>query len=349
MARIAVVLFNLGGPNSLEAVRPFLFNLFNDPAILDLPTPLRYALAKLISWRRAPVTRDIYTRLGGHSPLLDQTKGQREALERVLRERGHDVHCLIAMRYWEPFISEAVKRVAEIQPDQLVLLPLYPQFSGTTAGSSLVEWDRAARKAGLVVPTQRICCYPSLPGFVNTVARSTLAAINEVRAVAGEPRVLFSAHGLPLKMIQEGDPYQKQIVASVDAMVGAIGDPALDWRVCYQSRIGRMEWIGPSIREEIVKAGAERKPLVIVPISFVSEHSETLVELDIEYAQFARETGVPYYIRTPTVGRQAGFIDGLAGLVENALDPASSGQVITPEAPGFCEGCMCCPCASERT
>lgn len=342
MARLAVVLFNLGGPNSLEAVRPFLFNLFNDPAIMDVPAPMRYALAKLISWRRAPVTRDIYTRLGGHSPLLEQTKGQARALEVVLQKRGFDATCLIAMRYWEPFTREAVQRVREIKPDHLVLLPLYPQFSGTTAGSSLNEWDREAQKIGFSIPTSRICCYPTLPGFIKTIAKTTEAALREARTI-GEPRVLFSAHGLPLKIIQAGDPYQKQVLATVAEITAEIGDAAMDARVCYQSRIGKMEWIGPCIKDEIIATGREKKPLIVVPISFVSEHSETLVELDLEYAQFARECGVPYYIRTPTVGRQASFISGLGDLVEKALAQDQGDNLPLSEPLTFCTDCTSCP------
>ncbi|GEO80051.1 ferrochelatase [Pararhodospirillum oryzae] len=318
MARVAVVLFNLGGPNSLEAVRPFLFNLFNDPAIMNVPGPIRYALAKVISWRRAPIARDIYARLGGHSPLLEQTQIQAEALESLLAERGHDVHCFVAMRYWEPFISEAVARVQAMNPDHLILLPLYPQFSGTTAGSSLAQWAEEAQKAGLEVPTNRICCYPTEPGLVAAMAELTAVRVAQARRV-GEPVVLFSAHGLPRKIIEAGDPYQKQVEETVAAVVDRLGAPTIEARLCFQSRVGPMEWIGPSTEDEITRAGAAGRPVVVVPVAFVSEHSETLVELDLEYAHLASHKGVPLYLRVPTVGRHPAFIGGLADLVERAV------------------------------
>ncbi|WP_041794347.1 ferrochelatase [Pararhodospirillum photometricum] len=318
MARMAVVLFNLGGPNSLEAVQPFLFNLFNDPAIMNLPGPIRYALAKVISWRRAPIARDIYARLGGHSPLLEQTQTQAEALEDLLKARGHDVRCLIAMRYWEPYIREAVARVRTLKPDHLVLLPLYPQYSGTTAGSSLTQWNEEASKVGLTVRTHKVCCYPTEPGFVKALRDLTAVEVAKARTV-GEPIVLFSAHGLPRKIIEAGDPYQKQVEETVAAVVAALGEPRVEARLCFQSRVGPMEWIGPSTEDEIARAGALGRPVVVVPVAFVSEHSETLVELDLEYAHFAQNHGVPLYLRVPTVGRHPAFIGGLADLVERAV------------------------------
>lgn len=341
MARVAVVLFNLGGPDSLEAVRPFLFNLFNDPAIVNVPGPLRFALAKLISWRRAPIARDIYARLGGHSPLLEQTEGQARALERVLAARGHNARCLIAMRYWKPFTREAVAQVKALAPDHLVLLPLYPQFSGTTAGSSLAQWHEEAEAVGLSTQTHEVCCYPTEPGFIEALADLTAQALTEARKV-GPPRVLFSAHGLPKKIVDAGDPYQKQVEETVEQVVARLGEPGLDVQICYQSRLGPLEWIGPSTDEEIRRAGKEGKSLVVVPVAFVSEHSETLVELDLEYGHLAREVGVPAYIRVATVGQHPSFITGLAGLVERAI--AAGDKPITYVNKHICDKtCKVCP------
>ncbi len=335
MRKIAVVLFNLGGPDRPGAVRPFLFNLFNDPAIIAAPGPLRWLLAQTISRRRAPIARDIYRELGGGSPLLANTRAQGEALEAVLNvDRGNaggedgEFKVFIAMRYWHPMSDETARAIKAYGSDQVVLLPLYPQFSTTTTGSSIADWMRAAAKAGLTAPTQSLCCYPTQPGFIAAVSGLLRVALAEAAAraaarAAGEPRVLFSAHGLPKKIVARGDPYQWQVeqtATAVAATVAATADQAaLDWRVCYQSRVGPLEWIGPSTEEEIARAGAEGKPLIVVPIAFVSEHSETLVELDIEYRRLAEKKGVPQYTRVATVDAGAAFIEGLGELVRAVL------------------------------
>lgn len=218
--RIAVVLFNLGGPDRPEAVRPFLFNLFNDPAIITAPAPIRWIIAQLISRRRAPVAREIYANLGGGSPLLANTIEQAEALSRALSANG-DVRCFIAMRYWHPFADETAREVKAFEPDRVVLLPLYPQFSTTTSGSSFADWNRAARSAGLDAPTHVVGCFPRDTGFVSTVAGLTAAAWQEASA-AGSPRILFSAHGLPKRVVEGGDPYQWQVEQSALAIAAEL-------------------------------------------------------------------------------------------------------------------------------
>ncbi|WP_413204524.1 ferrochelatase [Rhodospirillum sp. A1_3_36] len=320
MTRVAVVLFNLGGPDCPEAVKPFLFNLFNDPAIISVPNPFRFLLAKLISGRRAPIAREIYAKIGGKSPLLEQTEDQAKALTAVLVSRGLSVQTHIAMRYWTPFAAETVAAVKATSPDHIVLLPLYPQYSRTTSGSSLKQWREEAAKAGLSAKTHVVCCYPTEPGFVAAVAALITEALERVKAAGQEtPRILFSAHGLPKKIVDGGDPYQQHVEATVAAVAAQLDRPDLEHQICYQSRVGPMEWIGPSTDAEIERAGAEGKALVVVPIAFVSEHSETLVELDLEYGELAKHKGVPHYERVPTVQTQPHFIDGLATLVEGAL------------------------------
>ncbi len=342
MSKHAVVLFNLGGPDKPESVRGFLFNLFNDPAIIGSPQPIRWMLAQLISRRRAPVAREIYANIGGASPLLANTRVQARALEQVL---GGDARVFIAMRYWHPFSHETVAEVKAFQPDHVILLPLYPQFSTTTSGSSIGDWRRAAAGVGLDAPTSAICCYPRDLGFAAEVAERLRAVLDEKSLNSGtngtRPRVLFSAHGLPEKIVAGGDPYQWQVEQSAQAVVETLGEQDLDWRICYQSRVGPLKWIGPSTEDEIARAGAERVPLIVVPIAFVSEHSETLVELDIEYAHLAKEKGVPSYRRVATVDDGARFIGGLAGLVRAAMDravPISSGEGarICPQSCGRC-------------
>ena len=317
--KLAVVLFNLGGPDSPAAVRPFLFNLFKDPAIITLPFGIRHVLAWLIARGRAPVAREIYEKIGGSSPLLAGTKAQADALAAALAPFADEVKVGIAMRYWHPFSDQTARELADWRPDRVVLLPLYPQYSGTTSGSSVKDWQRAAKKAGLSAPAQIVRSYPRLPGWVAAqvdLLREKLAGLGESTPV----RVLFSAHGLPKKFIEAGDPYQAEIEQGAKAIVATLGLPQLDWQICYQSRVGRLEWIGPSTDSEIERAGADGKGVVVLPIAFVSEHSETLVELDIEYAHLARQNGVPFYIRVPTVDTHPAFIQALAELVGEALE-----------------------------
>ena len=316
--RTAVVVFNLGGPDGPAAVAPFLFNLFSDPAIIRLPNPLRWLVAKLISRRRAPQARAIYDRIGGASPLLAQTKSQAAALEATLVDVGA-VKVFIAMRYWHPRTDRTAAEVKAWAPDRVVLLPLYPQFSTTTSASSLAEWQRVAAAAGLAAPTHAVCCYPDNAGLVAAQAELVREGWQTAKA-HGRPRVLFSAHGLPKKIVDAGDPYQWQVERMAAAIASAVGLPDVDWSVCYQSRVGPLEWIGPSTEAEIERAGHDRVPLVVVPVAFVSEHSETLVELDLDYRDRARAAGVPAYVRVPTVGTRPEFIAGLAGLVRSALE-----------------------------
>lgn len=323
MSKLAVVLFNLGGPDSPAAVRPFLFNLFNDPAIIGAPGPIRWALAQFISRRRAPVAQQIYARLGGKSPLLEQTQAQARALEEALggaaaAGHGAEVRAFIAMRYWHPMTAETVAAVKAFAPDRVVLLPLYPQYSGTTSGSSLKAWRQEAARQGLTAPAVEVCCWPTAAGWVDCMAERTANAVHKM-AAHGEPRVLFSAHGLPKKVVAAGDPYQWQVEQTAAAVVDKMALPGLDWQVCYQSRVGPLEWIGPSTDDEIRRAGADGVPVVVVPIAFVSEHSETLVELDEEYRDLAEAEGVAGFHRVPTASSDPVFIAGLADLVRGAL------------------------------
>jgi len=315
--RIAVVLFNLGGPSSLEAVEPFLFNLFNDPAIIQTAQPMRWALAKWISRQRAPIAREIYAKMGGSSPILGQSYNQASALKSALaNDDGDHFETFVAMRYTAPRASDVVEQVRRFRPNRIVLLPLYPQFSTTTSRSSLREWHRLARE--IKAPVATICCYPQDKGFVSAqadlIAESIAMLAPNVRF-----RLLFSAHGLPERIIAAGDPYQAQVEQTAKALVEKLARPQLDWRVCYQSRVGSLKWIGPATDDEIKRAGAEGLAIVIAPIAFVSEHAETLVELDIDYAKLAAEGGVMNYIRVPAVGTHPSFIEGLANIVKAAL------------------------------
>lgn len=321
--KLAVVLYNLGGPDSLDAVEPFLTNLFSDPAIISLPAFLRKPLARFIAKRRAPIARDIYARIGGRSPILEETQAQAAALEGALSQRGHQARAFIAMRCWKPFTDEAAREVAAWKPDHIVRLPLYPQFSTTTTASSERAWIEAS--AGIGAPQSRVCCYPWVAGFVAAEAALIREALAK-RRPEHSYRLLLSAHGLPERTVARGDPYRWQVERSAAAIVEALAMPGLDWSVCYQSRVGPLKWIGPATDWEIRRAGAEGKALIVAPIAFVSEHSETLVELDIEYGKLAHESGVRDYLRVPTVGTRLEFIEALADLVERAI---GSSQPVT--------------------
>jgi protoporphyrin/coproporphyrin ferrochelatase len=346
--KVAVVLFNLGGPDSPEAVEPFLRNLFSDPAIIALPAIVRLPLARLIARRRAPVARKIYDHIGGRSPIFEETRKQADALAVALSADGTEAKCFIAMRCWHPFSDGAARAVKAFNPDKIVLLPLYPQFSTATSASSLKDWSRAAKTAKLEKPTSSICCYPDEAGFV------AAAAARIAETMTGAPadvsyRLLLSAHGLPKRTIAKGDPYQWQVERSAAAIVEKLAMPQLEPVVCYQSRVGPLEWIGPSTDAEIRRAGADGKGVVVFPVAFVSEHSETLVELDIEYAKLAQESGVKDYRRAPTVGAGPPFIEGLAAIVRQALtsrEEEASTDVTSSAGSRICPQ-QFCRCAME--
>ena len=340
--RTGVVLFNLGGPDSLEAVEPFLFNLFNDAAIIRLPQPLRYAIARLISRRRAPLAKEIYAKIGGHSPILGETRKQADALALTLAGNSeHEFKIVVAMRYWHPRSEEAAQALAMWGADEIVLLPLYPQFSTTTTTSSLDDWARAAKANGLNVLTRAVCCWPTEPGLVESFASKIAAALATDRSL----RVLFSAHGLPETIVRRGDPYPQHVEQTAQAVRTALarrGFDDIDSRICYQSRVGPLKWIGPSTDDEIRRAGRERKGIVMVPIAFVSEHSETLVELDIEYRHLAERSGVPRYERMATPGNDPIFIAGLKDVILSALSKSTAVAPRTGETP--CADGKPCPC-----
>jgi ferrochelatase len=329
--KTAVVLFNLGGPDSLDAVAPFLRNLFSDPAIIRVPQPFRWLIANLISRRRAPFAQTIYAQIGGRSPILEETEAQGRALEAALAGEGVTARCFIAMRYWHPFAAETARKIKAFAPDRIVLLPLYPQFSTTTTQSSFADWDKVAKQNGLQARTHRVCCYPSDIGFSDAVTTLVTEALAKRRPGLSY-RILFSAHGLPKRIVDSGDPYPHHVSQSIGSVIARLNE-TLDHTVCYQSRVGPLEWIGPATEAEIARAGKEGKGVIVVPIAFVSEHSETLVELDIDYANRAAQDGVPDYIRVSTVRTRPEFISGLARLVIRA---AASSHAVTSADTRIC-------------
>ncbi|HEY1928864.1 MAG TPA: ferrochelatase [Caulobacteraceae bacterium] len=314
-SRVAVVLFNLGGPDGPDAVRPFLENLFSDPAIIGLPWLIRRPLAALIARRRRRQAIANYAIMGGGSPLLPETREQAQALEVRLaaRRSGDEVKVFVAMRYWSPLSEETARAVEQFAPDEVVLAPLYPQYSTTTSASSLKAWREAYRGSGRV---STLCCWYDNGGLVAAHADR----IREVWEGAGKPKVrlLFSAHGLPERVVAGGDPYQWQVEATCARVAAALGE-GWDWKICYQSRVGPLRWLGPSTPEAIEEAIGEGLGVLVDPIAFVSDHVETLVELDHDYERLARERGVSVYLRAPVVGVTPVFVEGLAGAVERTL------------------------------
>ena len=333
MSRLAVVLFNLGGPDRPEAVRPFLRNLFSDPAILPAPAPVRFLLSRYIAGRRTAPAREAYEQLGGASPLLEQTEAQAKALEAALAEAGRDARCFVAMRYWHPRAAAVLPAVRDWQPDEIVALPLYPQFSTTTSGSSLAEWRKLA---GANTSLRVLCCHPLLAGLIEAWAEPLAAAIRRARAAA-PVRVLFTAHGLPERVIAKGDPYAWQVERTAEALRAAAEarldeHDGIDWRVTWQSRATPEKWLQPDTEAEVEAAASEGLALVLAPIAFVSEHSETLVELDIEYRAVAERAGAAAWERVGTPRTAPSYIEGLAALV---LDRRPRKRL----CPASCTGC----------
>ena len=337
----AVILFNLGGPDKLENVEPFLFNLFNDPAILNLPTFLRYPLAKLIANRRAPTAKKIYQELGGSSPILKLTEEQASALESKLNkdDNGSKYKCFIVMRCWHPRAENVVKEVIDYGPDEIILMPLYPQYSAATSGSSINEWQNICKKNNFEVKTCTLCCYPTDNNFIQAHKDEILKKIKNLDNF----KLIFSAHGLPEKNIKKGDPYQWQVEQSVDRIVKSLNIKNLDWILSYQSRVGPLKWIGPSTEDIIVENSKLGKQIVLVPIAFVSEHSETLVELDIEYKELADKNGCKNYIRVPALGKNENYIKAMSNLIINKQDYNFNGELFPPkiQCPSKFKKCPC--------
>ncbi len=342
--KVAVVMLNLGGPDSKEAIKPFLMNFFMDKNIIRLPLLFRWMLAKLISIRRSKrEAGESYGELGDKSPLLENSQAQAKALQQKLITDGHQFKTFVCMRYWHPMSAQMVREVRDWGAEKIVIVPLYPQYSTTTTKSSLEQWNQEMRDIGMDIPTSIVGCYHVNEGFIKSSAANIVVEYNRALSDGYEaPRVLFSAHGLPEKIIKDGDPYQWQCEQGAAAIADAMGVENLDWQICYQSRVGRLKWIGPSVGEALELATADEKAVVIYPHAFTQEHVETLVELDIEYREEAEKMGQRGYYRARTVGTNAVFIDGLAQMVIAHLDKegiaAEGGVCPCPEL--FNECCM---------
>ena len=340
--RVAVVLFSLGAPDGDDAVRPFLFNVFSDPALLRLPGVLRWPVAWFIARKHTRGVQEIHHRIGGGSPLLENTEAQAAALEMALADLGDaDIRVFIAMRYWYPMADETAQKVGDFDPDLVLLLPLHPQYSIATTASSVAAWHRSASVWRVAAPTRLLCCYPVDRGFVDASVHQIRPAYDRATA-SGRPRLLFSAHGVPERVARDGDPYQVQCGVSALAIADALAIEGLDWAISYQGRVGPLKWIGPSTEEEIERAGRDGVPIMVYPLSFVSERAETLVDIEDRYRALALARGVPYFESVPTVGTHPAFIAGLARLVRSAMDRPACKVANTDgdqTCPVTCSGC----------
>jgi ferrochelatase len=328
--RVGIVLFQLGGPDTLEAIEPFLYNLFCDPDIIDFPFARigRKPLAKLISATRARKVQHHYSTIGGGSPIRPNTERQARALEKEMRAQAIDAHCFVAMRYWHPFTSEAIAQLQAADCDEIVLLPLYPQYSSTTTGSSLNEWRR--RYTG----ESPVRCVE--PFYRNTIYLDAVAEkVSEALArfpMPAIPEIVFSAHSVPMSVIDKGDPYQQQIEETVRLLMDRAG-----WRnphrLCYQSKVGASRWLQPSLHQTLRALSDERvREVCIVPIAFVSDHVETLGEIDHEARHEAHKLGIAQFEMSAGLNDSPKFIQALSDLVLEALGLTVSLSVAAGDA-----------------
>ncbi len=315
---VGVVLLQLGGPDSLESVEPFLYNLFCDPDIIDLPLAFlfRRTLAGIIARRRSPRVREFYARIGGRSPILKLTVRQAVALERALRP-DVDAKVVIAMRYWHPMTGSAIDALVEAGVENVVLLPLYPHYSKTTTGSSVREWEREIRRRGLSrFRVRRVAGYAEHPLYIAAIVRNIGIALRRVPAERRKAvHLVFSAHGTPVSLVRAGDPYQGEIVKTYEAVVRA-GNFGLPHRLCYQSKVGPQKWLEPSLDATIEHLAHEGvSHMIVIPIAFVSDHSETLWEINIEAKLEAKRLGIGYFDMAPALHTSAEYIGALRDLV----------------------------------
>jgi ferrochelatase len=323
--RVGIVLFQLGGPDTLEAIEPFLYNLFCDPDIIDFPFARigRKPLAKLISTTRSRKVQHHYATIGGGSPIRPNTERQAGALERELRRQGIDAHCFVAMRYWHPFTAEAMAQLQAAACDELVLLPLYPQYSSTTTGSSLNEWNRLFRDD---VPVHVADPFYREPRYLDALVEKVNEALSRFPSPE-RAEIVFSAHSVPMSVIERGDPYQRQIEETVRLLMerGRWNNPH---RLCYQSKVGASRWLQPSLHHTLkVLSGEQVHEVCVVPIAFVSDHVETLGEIDHEARHEAHQLGITHFEMTAGLNDSPKFIQALAEIVQQALTQEVSAAV----------------------
>jgi len=323
--RVGIVLFQLGGPDTLEAIEPFLYNLFCDPDIIDFPFARigRRPLAKLISTTRSRKVQHHYASIGGGSPIRPNTERQARALEHELRRQRIDAHCFVAMRYWHPFTAEAIAQLQAADCDELVLLPLYPQYSSTTTGSSLNEWNRLSRDD---LPVHVVDSFYREATYLDALAEKVNEALSRFPCPE-RAEIVFSAHSVPMSVIERGDPYQRQIEETVLLLMNR-GGWSNPHRLCYQSKVGASRWLQPSLHQTLKVLSTEQvREVCVVPIAFVSDHVETLGEIDHEARHEAHELGITQFEMTAGLNDSPKFIRALTEIVQQALTQESSAAV----------------------
>jgi ferrochelatase len=329
--RRAVVLFQLGGPDSLGSVRPFLYNLFCDPDIIDLPLAFlfRKPLARLIANRREPIAQKLYASIGGRSPIFEQTKQQADALHAYLASRGYDIPVEIAMRYWHPRAEAVIQKLLDEKIEHVVLLPLYPHYSKATTGSSMREWNELMeRMRATSITSTLIESYYDDPFYIRALVERVREALKRVpEAERSRVHLLFSAHGTPIKLVKEGDPYSYHIRRTYELVVEQ-GDFNLPHRLCFQSKVGPQQWLKPSLVETVARMAEEHfSHVIVIPIAFVTDHIETLSEINIEAKKEAHDLGIRYFEMTAPLLVSASFIECLGTRVINMLLPERVGAV----------------------
>ena len=315
--RIGVVLLNLGGPDSLEAVEPFLYNLFSDPDIIDFPLSFlfRKRLAKMISTRRAPMVMEQYKKIGGKSPLKDHTLRQAALLEEKLNEKIL-AKVYAAMRYWKPSTEETLDAIEGDSIGKVILLPLYPQFSKATTTSSVKEWEKQLELRGKQIETALVESYYDFDPYIRALVQRINEGLQRFPTERhGDVHLVFSAHGTPMKLVREGDPYSGHIKKTLESVMQQ-GGFENDHSLCYQSKVGPMKWLTPSTPDTVKELAARGvKDMLIIPVAFTSDHLETLFELGIEYRRVAMEAGVEQYEVIEGLNDSPMFIEALAQLV----------------------------------
>ena len=317
--KTAVILFNSGGPDSFKSVKKFFFNRFNDKAIIPLPQPFRFLLAKFISTRQKQKAQNIYQQIDKKPPILETTIAQAEALEKELSYLGN-YKVFVSMRYWQPFAKDVIKKVKEYTPSQIIFLPLYPQFSTTTTTSSFDDFYQKLKKAKISATIKYACCYPTNINFVHSHSHLIKQSIAKIKSTGfNNFRLLFSAYALPQKIIDMGNPYCFLVQVSVDAIVKELNEDNLDYQVCYQSTVSLIKSTQPSLDFEISRAALDAKAIIVVPITFVSDQYQTYVELDIKFAEIAKQKNIIFYCRVPALNVSGYFVQSLVDICKSAL------------------------------
>lgn len=336
MPKTGILLLNLGGPDSLQAVRPFLTRLFSDREIIKLPGgPIgQFVIGRIIAYSRTKEVQENYAHIGGSSPIVCWSTLQGRGLVERLRSRGHDVEFALAMRYWNPTTDAALDELERAGCDRLLALTMYPHYSVATTGSSVAELRRVLKRRGSSLPLETIEAWYDHPGYLDAMA-APLRQLMTSLPPGMKPTILISAHGLPQHFIDDGDPYCDHIKATMAGLLSRVPETAgLPIILAYQSRVGPVPWIGPSTEETIIRLGAEGvKEVVVVSISFVSDHIETLYEIDQQYGDLARQRGITTFVRAAALNDDPRFLDALAAIVEPRLAAPATPAAVAPGVP----------------